>query len=357
MTKNPASGAPPLLATLGEPGGIGPELVLQIWHDRKTNGTPPFVFIANERFARARAAILGIDLPTVDWLKIRRSESVEQAFSRALPVIDVGQPLEDRPGAADPANAKATIAAIELAAHMIHKGEGSAMVTLPINKKSLYEAGFTHPGHTEFLGELSKRWPGGPYRPAMMLAGPELRTVPATVHIPLKDVPQALDTQELAGLIRIVADGLRRHFAISDPRLAVTGLNPHAGEEGTMGSEDDAIIRPAIEAARSQGILASGPYPADTLFYREKRASYDAAIAMYHDQALVPVKTIAFDETVNVTLGLPFIRTSPDHGTALDIAGQGIARPGSLLAALKMAYAMAANANPASSSLQATGDD
>lgn len=338
-----AQHSPILLVTLGEPGGIGPELVLDIWQNRKLNATPPFVFLANQFFIEKRAAALGINVPTIDWGAAPETKPLGQAFENALPIINLDHAIHDDIGIADPKNGHAVIGAIETAVHMIHAGSASAMITAPINKKSLYEAGFKHPGHTEFLGKLSNQWAGGPFRPVMMLAGPELRTVPATLHIPLKDVPKALDGDELIDLIDITNRELKHRFGIKRPRIVVTGLNPHAGEEGSMGFEDDAIIRPAIESAILQGILVSGPHPADTLFYRERRETYDVAIAMYHDQALLPVKTIAFDETVNVTLGLPFIRTSPDHGTALDIAGQGIARPNSMLAALKMADKMARN--------------
>jgi len=335
---------PILLVTLGEPGGIGPELILNIWNNRARNKTPAFVFLASEAFVRARARLLGLHIPTVDWLCARRTRDLAEIFKSALPVIDLGHEIHETPGIADPRNAGAVIDAIEKAVLMIRQQEAAALITAPINKKSLYEAGFKHPGHTEFLGELANQWPGGPFRPVMMLAGPELRTVPATLHIPLKDVPASLNKEALIELIMITERGLKEHFALPAPRLVVSGLNPHAGENGAMGTEDDLIIRPALDAARAHGINVSGPHPADTLFYREKRNTYDAAIAMYHDQALLPVKTIAFDETVNVTLGLPFIRTSPDHGTALDIAGRRIARPGSLLAALKMARNMAKNA-------------
>lgn len=332
----------PLLLTLGEPGGIGPELTLKIWHERASNGTPPFVFLANKSFLESRKRLLGLDVPLIMWTPDSR-ESVCDLFQKALPVFELGYEVSDKPCIADAMNAKAVIAAIEEAVGMIHKGHGRAIITNPINKKSLYDAGFNHPGHTEFLGDLSKLWPGGPFKPVMMLAGPELRTVPATLHIPLKDVPQALDGNVLSELIEITHHALVERFGLSSPAIVVAGLNPHAGEDGLMGIEDDTIIRPAIMAARDKGINVTGPHPADTLFYKQRRATYDAAIAMYHDQALLPVKTIAFDETVNVTIGLPFIRTSPDHGTALDIAGKNIARPDSLLAALKMADTMACN--------------
>ncbi|MBA4782337.1 MAG: 4-hydroxythreonine-4-phosphate dehydrogenase PdxA [Rhizobiales bacterium] len=338
----------PMLVSMGEPGGIGPELILKIWSERKTNHTPPFVFVGRSDFMQARARLLGLAVPCAPWPQVAdqaaSNTSLPALFDRALPVLEINETVSDRPGIADPANGRAVIAAIDRAVDALWARTASALITCPINKKSLYDAGFAHPGHTEYLADRAMAWPGGPFTPVMMLAGPDLRTVPATLHIPLREVPSRLTAAGLLECIVITERELKTRFAIAAPRIVVTGLNPHAGEEGSMGHEDAAIIRPAIEAARRRGLDVSGPHPADTLFYREKRATYDAAIAMYHDQALLPVKTLAFDETVNVTLGLPFIRTSPDHGTALDIAGKGIARPDSLLAALQMADAMVQHA-------------
>ena len=214
-------------------------------------------------------------------------------------------------------------------------------MTCPIAKKPLYDAGFRFPGHTEFLGHLAELATGRPARPVMMLAGPDLRAVPVTIHIALAEVPRRLTTALIVETAAITAADLADKFGIHKPRLAVAGLNPHAGEGGAMGTEDEAVVRPAVEELQRRGIDARGPLPADTLFHPRARATYDAAICMYHDQALIPAKALAFDESVNVTLGLPFIRTSPDHGTAFDIAGKGIARPDSLIAALKLARAMA----------------
>ncbi|MEP3630313.1 MAG: 4-hydroxythreonine-4-phosphate dehydrogenase PdxA [Hyphomicrobiales bacterium] len=333
----------PVLLTIGEPAGIGPELAVKLWAEQKTQSVPPFVLMTDPAFIESRARLLGTDITIQQWDENWSASTLKQAFSETLLFHPLQHSIEDAPNQLRAQNSSAVIEAIETAVGLIQQGRASAVVTNPINKNALYEAGFKHPGHTEFLGELAKLW-GNTYRPVMMLAGPELRTVPATLHIPLKDVPSALNTQELTELMMITARELKNRFAIASPRIAVTGLNPHAGEEGTMGSEDRDIILPAIKAAQEAGITVSGPHPADTLFYAQKRKTYDAVIAMYHDQALLPVKTIAFDETVNVTLGLPFIRTSPDHGTALDIAGKGIARPDSLLAALKMASEMAEHA-------------
>ena len=332
-----------ILLTIGEPAGIGPELAIKLWAEQNSHSVPPFVLLTDPAFIESRARLLGTDIITQQWDENWSASTLEQAFSEALLFHPLQHSIEDAPTQLRAQNSSAVIEAIKVAVGLIQQGRASAVVTNPINKNALYEAGFKHPGHTEFLGELAKQW-GGTYRPVMMLAGPELRTVPATLHIPLKDVPEALNSQDLSELMMITARELKNRFAISSPRIAVTGLNPHAGEEGTMGSEDRDIILPAIKAAQEAGITVTGPHPADTLFYAQKRKTYDAVIAMYHDQALLPVKTIAFDETVNVTLGLPFIRTSPDHGTALDIAGKGIARPDSLLAALKMANEMAEHA-------------
>lgn len=331
----------PILLTLGDPSGIGPELALMLWAERSTNGVKPFVFLANHDFIKARAERLNLTIPTTSW-EPGNPVDASDLFRDALPVLTVADTIHDQPGEAHPENGKAVVKAIENAVTLIKQDIAGAVVTNPINKKALYDVGFDYPGHTEFLGDLAGQWGNGPYQPVMMLAGPELRTVPATVHIPLYEVPGKLNTEELEKLIFLTHEGLKSRFGMSEPRLVVTGLNPHAGEEGTMGHEDDAIIRPAIERTAERGILVTGPHPADTLFHAARRETYDAAIAMYHDQALLPVKTLAFDETVNVTLGLPFIRTSPDHGTAFDIAGQGIARPNSLLAAINMAHDMVA---------------
>jgi 4-hydroxythreonine-4-phosphate dehydrogenase len=225
----------------------------------------------------------------------------------------------------------------------VRDGSAVAIVTNPINKRSLYDAGFRHPGHTEFLGALAETWGAGPVRPVMMLAAPELRTVPVTIHVALAEVARTLTAALIAETARVVVRDLHGRFAIARPRIAVAALNPHAGEGGAMGDEDDRIVRPAVEALRGEGIEVRGPLPADTMFHAAARATYDAALCMYHDQALIPVKTLAFAEAVNLTLGLPFVRSSPDHGTALDIAGTGKADPTSLAAALRLAARLAAN--------------
>ncbi len=341
-TRTPAAGAAsPIAVSVGEPAGIGAEIAARAWLARGTHDLAPFHLHADPAFVASRLARLGLDLP----IAVVSPEETAAAFAGALPVVDVGLPMPDAPGVPTSAAGAAVIAAIEQPVVDVAAGRARALVTAPIQKAVLYEAGFAHPGHTEFLGELAARhWPGRPASPVMMLAGPELRTVPVTVHVPLAEVARRLRTEAVVDTGRIVARDLAARFGLPSPRLAVAGLNPHAGEGGAMGAEDAAIIAPAVAILRAEGIDATGPWPADTLFHPRARAGYDAVLAMYHDQALIPVKTIAFDETVNVTLGLPFVRTSPDHGTATDIAARGIARPDSFIAALKMADAMARTA-------------
>jgi 4-hydroxythreonine-4-phosphate dehydrogenase len=258
------------------------------------------------------------------------------AFSKGLPVVPLKSAVEDAPGRPTAANSAATIESIDRAVESVHEGAARAVVTNPIAKAVLYEAGFRFPGHTEYLGELAKAW-GGPAFPVMMIWSETLAVVPVTIHIPLADAPKALTADLIIKTGRVVDRDLRARFGIERPRLAVAGLNPHAGEAGAMGREEIAIIIPAIEALRAEGIDAVGPLPADTMFHAKARARYDVALTMYHDQGLIPAKTLAFDDAVNVTLGLPFVRTSPDHGTAFDIAGKGVANPASLIAALKLA--------------------
>lgn len=330
--------ASPLAVSVGEPAGIGAEIIAKAWLMRREKALPPFYVVAYPAFIESRLARLGIKAPVA----VVSPDSVATAFSDALPVFDLGQPVEDRPGELSEATAAATIAAIETAVGHIHDGWASGLVTAPIQKSNLYAAGFKFPGHTEFLGELARQlWPGAPHEPVMMLAGPELATVPVTVHIALRNVPDVLTGDMILATARIVHREMQTKFGLARPRIAVAGLNPHAGEEGAMGREDMGIVAPAVARLKVEGIDARGPLPSDTLFHAAARKTYDVVLAMYHDQALIPVKTIAFDETVNVTLGLPFVRTSPDHGTALDIAAQGVAGPSSLIAALKMAGRMA----------------
>jgi 4-hydroxythreonine-4-phosphate dehydrogenase len=323
----------PLLLTQGDPAGIGPELTLNAWLQRSQASLPPFAVIADPDHLGRISRSFGWDVPIVP---VEPAE-VESVFGRALPVIPLAGSISAQPGKPDAIYAHAVIEAIETAVRLVRDGRAAALVTNPIAKHVLYEAGFRHPGHTEFLAALASGPSGQAYHPVMMLWSEELAVVPVTVHIPLSSVPSALTTDLIVLTARIVARELKDRFGIPHPRLAVAGLNPHAGENGAMGPEDKAIIAPAIDILRAEGIEVSGPLPADTMFHARARSLYDAALAMYHDQALIPIKTIAFDEAVNVTLGLPFVRTSPDHGTAFDIAGKGIARPDSLMAAIRLA--------------------
>lgn len=326
----------PLALTIGEPAGIGPDIAIAAWLRRREDGLPPFYLLGDLDFMRDRAKALGANVP---FAQVTADQAVA-AFADALPVLPTGHPVMARAGHPDATSAPAAIAAICHAVADVTAGRAAAVVTNPIAKSVLYRAGFTHPGHTEFLAELAAR-DGVTPMPVMMLWSPDLAVVPVTIHLALRDAITTLTSDLIVATCRIVAADLKRHFGLSDPRLAVAGLNPHAGEDGSLGSEDQAIVAPAIETLRRDGISVRGPLPADTMFHAAARRTYDCAIGMYHDQALIPIKTLAFDDGVNVTLGLPFIRTSPDHGTAFDIAGTGRANPSSLIAALRLAARMA----------------
>jgi len=329
----------PLIVTQGDPSGIGPEVTLKAWSAR--NGqTKPFFVLGDAALFERQAAALKLDV------RIARvsPQEVAQAFASALPVVDLGFPVRGVAGKPDAADAPATIAAIERGVRMVKQGEASAIVTNPIAKDVLYKAGFNHPGHTEFLGELGEALWGMPVLPVMMLWSPQLAVVPVTIHVSLQRAIHELTTELIVKTARIVAQDMQRKFAIAKPRLAIAGLNPHAGENGTMGREDLEIVAPAVAQLQAEGIEARGPLPPDTMFHAQARAQYDAALCMYHDQALIPIKTLAFDSAVNLTLGLPFIRTSPDHGTAFDIAGKGVADEASLVAALDLASLLVSRA-------------
>lgn len=326
-----------LALSIGDPSGIGPDISLLAWSMRHSSSVPPFLLIADIEQLKKRAQALDIDVK----FQTCEPERADDTFANALPVYQLVNTHIENPGVPLLSNAAGTIEAIDQAVALTFEGRTSAIITCPIAKKPLYDAGFAFPGHTEYFGHLCAQHIGKPVMPVMMIAGPDLRTVPVTIHIPLKDVPQALTTDLIFETARITYMELKRCFGVSEPCLAVAGLNPHAGENGALGVEDDAIIRPAVERLQKAGINAFGPLPADTMFHAAARARYDVAICMYHDQALIPAKALAFDDGVNVTLGLPVIRTSPDHGTAFDIAGKGLARPDSLIAALKMAARMA----------------
>ena len=324
---------------MGEPGGVGPDVTIAAWVNRQKYDLPPFYCLADPTLLAERTAALGLAAP----IERTSPEEAKAAFGNALPVVPLDARVRATPGRLDGANASAVIEAIARAVGDVRSGAAAAVVTNPINKKALYDAGFRHPGHTEFLGTLSAAWTGTPGRPVMMLAGPQVKTVPVTIHLPLRDVAAALSKSLIVETGRIVAAEMRKRFATPAPRLAISGLNPHAGEGGALGDEDERIIRPAVEALAVEGIAARGPLPADAMFHPAARAEYDVALCMYHDQALIPAKTLSFAETVNVTLGLAFVRTSPDHGTALDIAGSGRADPSSLAAALRLAAELRAN--------------
>ena len=325
--------APPLALTMGEPGGIAPEITIAAWRAlRQTDSR--FFLIADPSF-----------FTDIETARIATPDEAAAVFASALPIMPLENPVAAAPGFAKAETAPAVIESIERAVSLALAGAAGAVVTNPIQKSALLAGGFAFPGHTEFLDALAADMPmpaGAPRGAVMMLAGPALRTVPVTVHQSVRDAIDALRPDRIVECALVTAHALNRDFGVVAPRLAISGLNPHAGEAGAMGAEDELIIAPAVDELRARGIDAVGPLPADTMFHEEARSRYDAALCMLHDQALIPAKTLAFDETVNVTLGLPFVRTSPDHGTALDIAGKGVARATSLIAALRMAADIAA---------------
>ncbi|MBN8940959.1 MAG: 4-hydroxythreonine-4-phosphate dehydrogenase PdxA [Rhizobiales bacterium] len=323
----------PLAVTMGEPAGIGPDIALMAWRDRAEHRLPPFYVIGDPGLMEARAARLGIGVPVVPVLP----EETVETFAFGLPVVAVEGTADDRPGQPSPDTAGLVIEAIRAGVEHIRSHRARAIITNPIAKSVLAAAGFDHPGHTEFLGELARPFRVGPVRPVMLIWSEQLAVVPVTIHIPLSEVAGRLTRNLIVETGAVVAHDLRTRFGIAEPRLAICGLNPHAGESGLLGSEDDEIVAPAVAELNRIGIAATGPHPADTLFHAEARKGYDVALGMYHDQVLVPVKTLAFDEGVNVTLGLPFLRTSPDHGTAFSLAGTGRARPSSLIHSIALA--------------------
>jgi 4-hydroxythreonine-4-phosphate dehydrogenase len=328
--------AKPLALTSGEPAGIGPDITLAAWLHRKELKLPPFYLLGDRDFLKHRAKALGLDIKIADV----RAEDAAAAFADALPVVATGQRATAQPGRPDHTSADAAIASIRQAVGDAVAGRASAVVTNPIAKNVLYRAGFRHPGHTEFLAELAGS-KGRTPQPVMMLWSPALAVVPVTIHLALREAISLLSSELIVTTARIVVADLKARFGLLNPRLVMSGLNPHAGEDGSLGTEDQTIVAPAVKILRGEGVEIRGPLPADTMFHDAARKTYDCAICMYHDQALIPIKTIAFDDAVNVTLGLPFIRTSPDHGTAFDIAGTGRANPSSLIAALRLAARMA----------------
>ena len=329
--------AKPLALTSGEPAGIGPDITLKAWLRRDELKLPAFYWLGDAGLLRQRAKALGLKVEIAEG----NTEDAAAAFADALPVVATGHAATAQPGRPDQTSAAAAIASISQAVGDVISGRASAVVTNPIAKSVLYQAGFRHPGHTEFLAELASGGGRAP-QPVMLLWSPALAVVPVTIHLSLRDAIAQLSSELIVSTARIVVADLKARFGLANPRLALSGLNPHAGEDGSLGIEDRTVVAPALDILRGEGIDARGPLPADTMFHEAARKTYDCAICMYHDQALIPVKTLAFDDAVNVTLGLPFIRTSPDHGTAFDIAGTGKANPSSLVAALRLAARMAA---------------
>lgn len=322
---------------MGEPAGIGPDIILMTYARRAELDLPPFIVFGHAEFLARRAARLGLEILVTETTP----DEAADVFGTALPVCQIEGVVADRPGEIDPLAAPVVIEAIAAAVAAVKAGQCRGVVTAPINKAALYAAGFRHPGHTEYLASLCAEGGVEPL-PVMMLAHEDLRTVPLTIHVPISAVPAMIKGELIVDTLRVMARDLRDRFGIEKPRIAVAGLNPHAGEDGSIGREDMDVIAPAIAAARAEGIDAVGPLPGDTLFYPPHWRNYDAVLAMYHDQALIPIKTVAFDAGVNVTLGLPIVRTSPDHGTAFSLAGTGKASIRSFVAAIAMADRMSA---------------
>jgi 4-hydroxythreonine-4-phosphate dehydrogenase len=323
----------PIAVTIGEPGGVGPEITQLAWEALRSDKKLAFLVIGDSAFLSARLSGLGKSMP------IRRIADPAEApavFAGALPVIDLPFRVPPQTGQFSSATAATVIQSIDKAVELALAGVIAAIVTNPIQKEALYAAGFTHQGHTDYLAHLAQRQ-GHAAEPVMMLCAGDLRAIPVTVHIALAEVPRQLTSDLIVRQARVVARDLRRCFGIAEPRIAMTGLNPHAGENGAMGREEQTILAPALAELRAEGLVVQGPLSADTAFHPEARALYDAILCMYHDQALIPVKTLDFHGGVNCTLGLPFVRTSPDHGTALSLAGTGKANPKSLIAAIRLA--------------------
>ena len=322
----------PLAVSIGDPAGIGPEVLAKCWDNRDRYSLAPFVVIGDPRSVRA---VWDGQIATID-----DPREAETAFDVGLPLIQLPSPEADTPGHPSVAGAHCSLDSLELAVGLARSGSAAGVVTGPVSKQQLYSIGFRHPGQTEFVAE---RCGIAAENVVMMLAGPSLRTVPVTTHIPLRDVPDRLTSSLIESRARTTLRGLQRNFGIAEPRLAVTGLNPHSGEGGLLGRAEIEVIEPAIAALRAEGWRVTGPHPADTLFHDSSRARFDAALCMYHDQALIPVKALHFAEAVNITLGLPIVRTAPDHGTAFDIAGEDRADPRPMAAALRLAAESAFN--------------
>jgi 4-hydroxythreonine-4-phosphate dehydrogenase len=324
--------AAPLVLTQGEPAGVAPEITAAAWQTVRNEPSCSFFLLGDADYWQIRN-------PGLPLRRIAEPAEAPEAFPTALPVCHRPLARHPEPGVIAPQTAAQVIAAIDEAVDMAFAGKVAGIVTNPIQKDALYGAGFRHQGHTDYLAHLSERH-GHKVTEVMMLVAEDLRAIPVTVHIALKDVPSQLTKEAIIAQARVTARDLRRYFGIAEPRLAFTGLNPHAGENGAMGREEIEVIRPALEILKREGFSVLGPLSADTAFHAEARAHYDAILCMYHDQALIPVKTLDFHGGINVSLGLPLIRTSPDHGTALGIAGKGIANPKSLIAAIRLAARM-----------------
>ena len=334
----------PFAVTMGDPAGIGPDITILAWLERHLADVPAF-FVAGDAQVLADRAKMLKGAGAISIEAIAHPADAEAVFRKALPVLSLGRRSSPvAPGEPDAVHAPAIIASIEQAVELAVAGQAAGVVTNPIAKYVLLESGFAHAGHTEFLAELAGRHAKTAFHPVMLLASKRLMAVPVTVHIALKDVPAAITKDRIVRIAATTASSLTRFFGIARPRLAICGLNPHAGENGALGLEEIEVIAPAIEALKANGIIATGPHSADTLFHDAARETYDAVLAMYHDQALIPFKTLSFDDGVNVTLGLPFIRTSPDHGTAFSLAGTGRANPASFMEALRVARSMASTA-------------
>lgn len=338
--QNPLEETPnelPIAVTTGEPSGIGPEVVMKAWYKRREFGLSPFFVIGSADLFQKQAAALNLEIPIS---VINSPLQAPHVFANTLPIVDLEGTADYQFGLPVAETAEMVVRSIDKAVEFIMTGKARAMATAPIHKAALYDTGFDAPGHTEYLAELCSKHTGDDYHPVMMLASEELCVVPVTIHIALKDVPTLLDKKLLIKTIGTVHEAMKQFFGLPFPRIAVAGLNPHAGEQNSMGTEDSEIIAPVIELLKKQAIHVNGPMPADTMFHKSARAKYDVAVCMYHDQALIPIKTIDFDAGVNVTLGLPIVRTSPDHGTALDIAGNCLANPTSMINSLKLADRM-----------------
>lgn len=330
----------PFAISIGEPSGIGPEIILKCWAVRDEQKLPDFIVIGSEQILAKTARKLGLKIPlqTVSCLS-----EVKGHFQNALPVLDIGHDADFEFGKPSTQTAALTLGAIEKSVELIFDQKAAGLITAPIQKSILYKSGFTSPGHTEYLAELCKKITSAAEIPVMMLVSDGLRVVPLTIHTPFIQVAKSITPDLIRRTCEKINMALIQDFGIKNPRIAVAGLNPHAGEDGAMGNEEQLVITPALDRLRNQGMDIRGPLPADTMFHAEARARYDAALCMYHDQALIPIKTLDFDGGVNVTIGLPIVRTSPDHGAALNIAGQNLASPNSMINAIKVAEKIYAN--------------